>query len=546
MAQQTYRITHPQTGQVIRMTGAQPPTEAEIRAAFDAVSKAEPTQQPQAQTEQPRDPMAEAMRGPIADTQKPIADPVSAGIGKGIFNTALGMVQLAHKIPGVTAASDAVQRAVYGDVVPADQLISAARAETKPQGTAENIGFGIEQTAEFFVPGGAVKRGAQALAKAAPKVAGASRGAAEAVSAGAVSGVQGGDPLTAAGIAGAVPVVGAGISRAVPALREQAAKKVFQALGPTKERYKAMASRLTPEIQKRGLGGSRESLAATAAETAETVGAQIDEAIQEFGARGVDTAPIVSALETAKDAFRTFKSMPLEDAVKSGANRAKGARVVGDRVEIPVVFEPRAIRQLEGLQGVIADLGPNPRVDQLIAVRRAWDKVVDQAGGYSHRAGGAIGVPLKDQTEAWAKREATGAIRKLLAEEVPELAALNKEFAFWKGLESVLTQTLQRTAPQSKGLLNATARGAGQVVGGVAGSSAGAPGAIGGALIAGKVASTLEAMFTSPRFRFVDAKLRTALADALTTGYRPRIEHAIARITAAMGGGGALQPSAAR
>lgn len=523
--------------------------EASVTAKFPGVyddipkTAAAQAQQPAAP---PRDPMRDAMRGPIADTQKPIADQVSAGIGKGIVNTGLGLAQMIHKIPGVTAASDAVQRAVYGDVVPADQLMSAARETTKPQGTAEKIGFGVEQAAEFFIPGGAVRRGAAAVAAKAPNVSTrAVKAGAEAASATGVSAIQGGDPLAAGVVAGGVTALVPG-GRAAAALRTQADKKVVQALGPTKERYKAMAQRLTPEIQRRGLGGSRESLAATAAETAETVGGQIDDAIQQFGARTVDTAPVIAALEGAKDAFRTFRPMPMAEAVARGAHQAPGVRIVGDVVEVPVVFEPRAIRQLDGLQSVIADLGPSPRVDQLIAVRRAWDKVVEQAGGFSHRASGAIGVPLKDQSEAWAKREAGSAIRKLLAEEVPELTALNKEFAFWKSLEDVLTQTMKRTAPQSKGLLNAAAKGAGQVVGGVAGSPAGAPGALGGAFVVGKVASTLEAMFTSPRWRFVDAKLRTALADALTSGYRPRIEHALARITAAMAGGGTLQPSAAR
>src|SRR5262249_8106536 len=132
--------------------------------------------------------------------------------------------------------------------------------------------------------------------------------------------------------------------------------------------------------------------------------------------------------------------------------------------QVHVEFEPRAIRQLSGLQQIMDDLGPTTTVAQLRAVRQAWDKVVAQAGGYAQRASGSIGVPLNDQSEAWAKREGAGAIRKLLEADVPELAAINKEWSFWKNLDDVLTQTMQRTQPQGPGVGKMVAQAAGQAV----------------------------------------------------------------------------------
>jgi hypothetical protein len=171
-------------------------------------------------------------------------------------------------------------------------------------------------------------------------------------------------------------------------------------------------------------------------------------------------------------------------------------------------------------------------VGQLTGIRRAWDKVVDQAGGFAQRGGGAIGVPLKDQSEAWAKREATGAIRKLLADEVPDLAAINKEWAFWKNLDDVLTQTMQRTQPHGPGLLAQGAGAAGGVIGGLAGSSAGPAGTIGGAVVLGKVAKMAQTVLTSPRMRFVDAQLRNALADAIASGKNAEIATVLGQISA--------------
>jgi hypothetical protein len=75
-----------------------------------------------------------------------------------------------------------------------------------------------------------------------------------------------------------------------PARETAAAKHVMQALGPAKERFKAMAERLTPEILRRGLRGSREAVQARAADMAHETGSKIDDAIQQYGARQVDHA----------------------------------------------------------------------------------------------------------------------------------------------------------------------------------------------------------------------------------------------------------------
>lgn len=427
------------------------------------------------------------------------------GIAKGAANTVLGMVDFWNQVPPIRAASDYVQEKLVGkgNVIPPEQLVESTRAATRPSNTTQRVGYTGEQIGEFFLPTGAKAKGAVI--------------AAEAAKSGALTLLQGGSPAaagTSAALSAALPLGAGAIKGAVAdALETSAAKGVVQALGPTKERYKAIAARLVPQILKRGLRGSRESLQAKAADTLETVGAQLDDALQTFGSQPVSTAPITTALETAKDAFRTTSA-------------------AGKVVE----FEPRAIKQLDGLKQVIDDLGPNATVDQLVAVRRAWDKVVAQAGGFAQRSGGAIGVPLKDQSEAWAKREATGAIRQLLETDVPQLAAINKEWAFWKNLDDVLTQTLQRTQPQGPGLLRQGAEAAGQVVGATAGSSAGPAGAVGGAFALGKLAKFADTVFASPRWKLASAQTKDAVAQAIVSGKPSQIAAALSRVSAAAPG----------
>jgi len=384
--------------------------------------------------------------------------------------------------------------------------------------TAGQIGRGLEQVAEILVPASKLSTaGRIASATLAPRLAPIvgktaakflPAAAVEAAGSAGLATMQGGSPVVGA-IGGAItPALGAAVESLPTGLKQQALKQVTQALGPTKEKYKAIAARLAPEMLKRGLRGSRETLGEFAAGKLETVGDELDAALQAIGSKQVGTQPILDALETAKDAFRA-------------------TNIAGKVVE----YEPRAIRQLDGLRTIITKLGPDATIDQLVAVRRAWDQVVAQAGGFAHRAGGAIGVPLKDQSEAWAKREATGAIRELLKTEAPDLAAVNKEWSFWKDLSDVLTQTLQRTQPQGVGVGKMLAESAGTVVGGTVGATGGMGTGIGGAFAFGKLAGWAKSVIASPQWRLASAQAKDRLADAIANNDAGKIAMALSRIT---------------
>jgi hypothetical protein len=636
-----------------------------------------------------------------------VAEEVAAGANRGLDVLTGAWKKLAEegvrggallrKIPGVNAI---------------DRVIPPVQVNITPSNTAQKFGGALEQVAEVAVPSRMITRAGMKVAeKVAPKIAGVvgeraatmiPRAAVEAAGGAALAGAQGGSPLAGAVVSGAIPVVGSMASAVAGKLQSSAAKQVGQALGATKERYKAMAEKLTPEILKRGIRGSREQIAKNAADTAEAAGEQIDQALQEFGQRRVDTTPVVDAIEKAKDAFRvttdvtpridpdapsyfiprttakpdevwfkalqdakkngykgtvgelraTFldrvaqaKSLADEDAsvteaygpqailksirklggirpftedytpgaevrklrgdfasivesygAKSGYGQRGGASIfrkdglglddmvdqlkqdprwksmIGDENDLldvldeiartgpgtagekgiqhylaatgvtpgatwwegvgpkTIEIEPRALRQLDKLQSVVKSLGEDASVEHLVAIRRAWDTVVSQAGGYAHRAPGAIGVPLKDTTEAWAKREGANAIRKVLADDVPELAKLNKEYHFWTSLDDVLSQTLKRTQPHGASLTGTIKEGAGQVAG-----AALKGGTVGSAFALGKVAKLFNTVVTSPRWRLASAQAKDSLATAIMSGKTDSIVSALARITAVEG-----------
>lgn len=453
-----------------------------------------------------------------------VAGDVGVGALKGAGDTFNNLGRLTLHAPIVGRFLKAANTAMYG-MTPEQQDVAFSELEKSltASNTSQRVGKVGEQIAETVIPASKIAGAGEVAARVvAPHLAPAvgevaarvlPRALVEGAGMAGVSAAQGGNPIVGGALGAAAPAVGEAINSMAPALRTAAEKKVVQALGATKERYKAVAERLAPGILQRGLWGSRETLQAHAAETLSDVGQQIDAALAKHGAEQVGIAPITDALEKAKDAFRATNP------------------TTGEIVQI----EPRAIQQLAGLQTVVTALGPDATVENLTAVRRAWDKVVSQAGGFEHRAGVAIGVPLKDQSEAWAKREGAGAIRKLLADEFPDMAAINKEYSFWKGLSDVLTQTLKRTQPQGPGLGRTLAEGAGSIVGGAAGSAAGPAGAVGGAVFAGKVAAMAKTAFESPRWKLVDARMKSALADAIQSGSASRMAMTLSRISAVQG-----------
>ena len=489
-----YTVRDPRSNRTVTLRGDSPPTEAELHQIFASIN-AEPQEQPSATSR-------------FVSNAAEMLNPVT--MVKGAYQAVTNPIETATAIG---------QKHV--------EQFGKARHALSDGRVSEAIGHG--------------------LASAVPILGPVAADIGEQIGSGDVAGGLGAATGLVAPLAAAGPVARAA-GRAATPLRQSAQQKVVQALGPTKERFKAIAEKRAPEVLQRGLGGSRESLQAQAAQNARSAGQQIDELLQREGGRPLNPQPVIDALENAKTEFQTTRQVPLADAIKEGLERTPGARINGNMVEIPVVFEPRAIGQISELQRVLRELGPEARVDQVVAIRRAWDKVVSDAGGYQHRAPGAVGQPLKDVSEAAAKRQATTAIRELLSAEVPDLAAINKEFAFWKDINSVLTQTLKRTQAQGPSLLGRIREGSGQVAGAVMGGVAGGPvGAGVGAVLTGALGKTAHAVFTSPKWRLVSARTRNQIAEALASGNPERVSTALGRAAAVTGGGtGITNPTESR
>lgn len=104
--------------------------------------------------------------------------------------------------------------------------LAAIEPLTHPHGTAQKVGYGGEQAAEFLIPGGAEEAGAAKMATMAPRLGRAAkplaRMATAALSSGAVNAAQGGSPVTGAAMGAGGQVLGQGLKAMAPAIAEGA------------------------------------------------------------------------------------------------------------------------------------------------------------------------------------------------------------------------------------------------------------------------------------------------------------------------------------
>lgn len=472
----------------------------------------------------------------MGDRALGVAKDVGTGFAKGVGQTVFNAGRLARKVPLLGSALDAAAKAVGPEGTDPAQSFAQQPEELAPHGIAQHVGQFVETLAEMAATGkvqpgvaaeltSAVAKYLPKAAKVLPRVVEGARAAGQAV-------MHGENPLTAGALGAVLPGSAAVIGEdTAQALRSSAEKNVAQALGPTKERFKALAERRAGEMLDRGvpgmLGTSREELLQTARQHTNDLGKEIGKVIDAHADKAVPTTPILDAIEAAKAEFQHV-------VTKAGESEA-------------VSFVPRAVKQLDGLKDILSQYGDTMRVDQAVAVRRAWDKIVADAGGFAHRSGSAFGVALKDASEAATKRTATSAIRNVLNDAVPDLAALDKEYAFWRDLQNITTATLKRTQAQKPGIGAEIAGAAGGAVGAAMGGAvglhaggmeAGFMGSAAGAFATKKIAEMAHAAFTSPRWAFVKAAAKNELAEAITNGQAQRVGLVLGRILSVEGAAG--------
>jgi len=448
-------------------------TDAEISAALEVL------QAPARSASPP--PMPPASPGFLATAGNTALD-FATGAVKGLGRSVVGAGELVAAIPGVGPAIEAGYRMAGAPVnVRASLAAAKAQPELTASNTAQRVGQGAEQIAEFF-------------ALPTSKAGLLARIGTEAAGAGLLTAAQGGSP-TAGAVAGAAgPIIGKAAAPVAEFLRAQAGKGVAKFLGATTKPLKAEAERLEAGILDRGLGrfGTTQSrMAKQAAAKMETLGPAIAEAEQAAAASGglVEKKAVVDAV----DALRAETMTPT----------ATGALTI-----VPGMEAQHAATQ--PFREFLDQLPDQITIDQAADLKRKWQTVTSLAKGY--------GVETPTKMSAMVSKDAAAAMRKELLKAAPDLENLYREYGFWAGLENVLDETLLRTRPQAGWGKKMLAAGAAAAVSG-AGHAAGSMTTTLGA----PVVAALTLAVQSPTWHLASAQWKRSLADAIVSGKAARV-----------------------
>lgn len=405
------------------------------------------------------------------------------GIGKSGLNTVIGGGQMLRQLPGVDAASKAI-----GEF--------ELPVNPEPTNAAQKAGKLTGDVGQFFIPvAGEIGMGANAA-----KVANVSKNM-------LLTGMQGGsqNQALASGLISAALPGGAAGKGVAAALDRSAERNMAQALGATTDKAKAEAAKLAPQMLERGIKGTRGQMLAQSGRELASVG----KAIEATTRQASESGGIVKGAD-----IRAAMGSVMPKLTVEGANG------------VPQIVEGMqpVVKQLERLDRFVESLGADIPVDKAARIKTAWDKIVSKAGMYGPKAGASA----TDDAKAWAFREGASALRKALHENA-DLATLDKEYAFWKGLNNVLEKTELRSQSQrGTGLIASIGSVPGAVIGSQVGGSAGAGiGAIAGPIVV--------KLIQSPYWKTtVTAPMKTVLADALLSENSARIQSAARHILASL------------
>lgn len=264
-----------------------------------------------------------------------------------------------------------------------------------------------------------------------------------------------------------------------PMLKTSAESTMSQVLSPTTKANKALAKRIVPEMLERNMQAfTRKGLEAQANEGVRAAGEAIDTEIDRMAASGqkFDTSTIVNNLENAKQGFQ-----------------------LRDQAGNVIAADDRATTAIHGVQDILSKYGPDIQVKDLRNVRSWIQKSINETKeGF---------VLTGDVARINAQKQAYSTIAETLASASPDLAQLNKEFGFWRDLQTVLNASNLRKTGQTGIVEKAARAGIGGMVGGVVGGPGGE--------LAGMAMGQLV---QSPAWRTVSAVNKNRFAEFLSRG----------------------------
>lgn len=322
--------------------------------------------------------------------------------------------------------------------------------ELQPTNPMQKAGQFIEQGAEYALPiPGKKLKAAGTLGKMAY----------EGARAGLVGGAQsGGDPTqtaTQATIGAVIPGIGAVLSDAAPGLKS-AAEKIYRRFllqGGGKWADKKVAENAIPELIKRGEGaltegGFTDHVEQRIMDSGKKIEAAEDAALKNpswragsYSAKQGTVQMVPPGQIETKPILDEMERLTKEKFLKSG--------------KVPALMQDE-YKQWLRMSRDLKSRGQFIPLDQAIALRRQLDQAVAESSGFQK-------IDLNASKEAM--RAGANALRKELARWVPDMAAANKEYSLWAGVNDVIKNTQERKIGHSGGVSHRLMQGAAAIGG---------------------------------------------------------------------------------
>lgn len=265
-------------------------------------------------------------------------------------------------------------------------------------------------------------------------------------------------------------------------LKSSAVDSIGKALNPTTNANKVITNRIAGEIINRPISEVGAITAGGLKNKAKAGRLLAGEAFEEIPALAgrVNTTDVLSSLQKMRSEF-----------------------IIDGKI-----IDATPIKVIDDVSKTIAQYGTSIPNSTLQKIGRVFSKQVAKGGGY-------IGKSIKEGTEIDVKREVTDSIREILAKQFPDVAAINKEYTFWKNFENVAGATKTRKVGQKGAFKNLMT-----AIGASSGAAAGGPS---GAVVTGGAFRTVASLIDSPIWNIVAAKTKDRLADAIASGSTKKI-----------------------
>lgn len=300
---------------------------------------------------------------------------------------------------------------------------------------------------------------------------------------------------------GALQAAGMGVAKVAGAAAKPLVKSAGETIGkvfaPTKAADKAIVQKAIPRLlEEKPIALTRESLEKQLGNSARAAGNALDTALENI--------PPGTKLSTES-------VQGIVDSLNNEAKRLTTTDIHGNVKPIPgtsgiIGFYNDAAKFVENIE---------PSFENVRKIRQTLDTLVDQNGKWNLT--GAEGSIREIQ------RDLANNLRTSLAQTGGKaFQQANKDYSFYKGLQTVIEHTNERQTGQVGHLTRRILTGAGAVVG--------APGGLGGVVTGAETMNLLSRAVDSTAWRTVSAAMKSKIADYLAADQLEIVAPILARI----------------